>query len=673
MSTMFKPARMKKLRIITLDKYADSAVNSLHEAGLVQIEDISERIQQDAEWRQILKPSSASPFTGKISSLLMKTSGTVDFLQSMARKEKGILPLVKGFINPPPIEKVEVEALAVQDLIKKAEDALSEVESETKPKEEKLSQLESSKTKLENALDVSRNLIDFDLDLSLLEGSDYVSFISGKLSTESYDKFMIDLKDFTDEVVVFEKDSEQKGFKNLIIATLKEHTDEVLGFLRKLEFERYEFSGLEGKPSELITRSESQIESINAEKEFVLNDLADISDKWLKEFMGLQEQLEIEKQRSEIFSSFGETDNTKMFEGWVTKKKLEKALETIDEATEGHSIVDVTDPDLNNDNIPVHLDNPRFAKPYEMFVHMYSPPNYREVDPTILMAIVFPFFFGFCLTEAGYGVIDAIIGYIIFRGMGRDNKTWASLGLIMVACGVWAIILGLVTNSLIGDFIPRFILGDTQAKLLTTIDSINSFAHPENILLIALVVGIIHLNIGLLIGTYNNLVRGDVKEALGAQIVWFVLEAGVILIAAGFLLFGGGLLMYAGIGIFILSLIMLLYFNGLFGLMDVSGFLGNILSYARLLALCLSTGGIATTVNILTGIVAELIPVVGIVLAPFVFVGGQIANLAFQTLGAFINSLRLHYVEYFAQFYMGGSQKFRAFRAKRKYTDIGGK
>lgn len=670
---MFKPARMKKLRIITLDKYADSAVNALHEAGLVQIEDISERIQQDAEWRQILKPASSSPFTGKISSLLMKTTGTVDFLQSMARKEKGILPMVKGFINPPPIEKVEVEALAVKDLIKKAEDTLGEVESETKPKEEKLSQLESSKTELENALNVARNLIKFDLDLSLLEGSDYVSFISGKLSAESYDNFMIDLNDFTDEIIVFDEESEQKGFKNLIIVTLKEHNDEVLGHLRKLEFERFEFSNLEGKPNEIIAKSESEIESIKAEKESIFKDLADISDKWLKQLMGLKEQLEIEKQRNEIFSSFGETENTKMFEGWVTEKKLGDALTTIDEATEGHSIVDVTDPDVNNDNIPVHLDNPRFAKPYEMFVHMYSPPDYREIDPTIVMAIVFPFFFGFCLTEAGYGIIDAIVGYIIFRGMGKNSKTWANLGLIMVACGVWAIILGLVTNSLIGDFIPRFIMGDPQAIIPTTIDSINSFAHPENILIIALVVGIIHINMGLIFGAYNNLVRGDVREALGAQIVWFVLEAGVILLAAGFLLFGGGLLMYAGIGVFLLSIVLLVYFNGFFGIMDMSGFLGNVLSYARLLALCLSTGGIATTVNILTGIVGDMIPFIGIVIAPIIFIGGQIANLAFQTLGAFINSLRLHYVEYFAQFYIGGSQKFRAFRAKRKYTDLGGK
>ena len=102
-------------------------------------------------------------------------------------------------------------------------------------------------------------------------------------------------------------------------------------------------------------------------------------------------------------------------------------------------------------------------------------------------------------------------------------------------------------------------------------------------------------------------------------------------------------------------------------------FMGTILSYASLLALCLSTGGIAMTVNISNWTGCDMIPVIGIVLAPIVFIGGHIANCAFQSLGAFINSLRLHYVEYFAQFYIGGSQKFRAFRTKRKHTELGGK
>ncbi|BDZ66693.1 hypothetical protein [Methanobacterium ferruginis] len=370
---MFKPARMKKLRIITLDKYADSAVSSLHEAGLVQIEDISERIQQDAEWRQILKPSSASPFTGKISSLLMKTSGTVDFLSSMARKEKGILPMLKGFINPPPIEKVEVEALDAQELIKKAEKTLEEVESETKPNEEKLNQLDSRKTELENALKVSENLINFNVDLGLLEESDYVSFIAGKLSTESYNESKGILENLTDEIVIFDQDSELKGFKILVIITVKKHSDEVLSELRKLEFERFEFSGLSGKSDEIIQKSKSELESISTDRESVLSNLADVSAKWLSQLTALKEQLEIEKQRNEIFSSFGKTENTLMFEGWVPEKKVKDALVTIETSTEGHSIVDVSDPDVEKDNIPVHLDNPRFAKPYELFVHMYSP------------------------------------------------------------------------------------------------------------------------------------------------------------------------------------------------------------------------------------------------------------------------------------------------------------
>jgi V/A-type H+-transporting ATPase subunit I len=178
---------------------------------------------------------------------------------------------------------------------------------------------------------------------------------------------------------------------------------------------------------------------------------------------------------------------------------------------------------------------------------------------------------------------------------------------------------------------------------------------------------------GLLIGAYNNITRGDVREAMGAQIVWFVLEAGIIILAASYLTAGLTSGMIFGGPVILLSLIMLVYFNGAFGVMDLTGFLGTILSYARLLALCLSTGGIAMTVNILAGLSESLIPYIGFILAPIIFIGGHIANCAFQSLGAFINSLRLHYVEYFAQFYIGGSEKFKAFRTKRKYTDIGGK
>ena len=661
---MFKPARMKKLKVITLDKYAETAVNTLHDAGLVQIQDISERIQQDAEWKQILKPSHATPFLGKISSLLMKTTATSDFLDSVTRKDEGILPMVKGFINPPKIEKKEVEELEVEDLLDKAETLLDKVESKTKPREEKLNELESELSKLENATKVAENLIKFDVNLADLAETKHVSVIAGKMSLTSYEQFKASINDLPEEVVVFDSDTDDKEFKILIVITLSNYGDNISSSLRKLEFERFDLLGISGKPEEIIRNSESEKQTIEKEKEVILNELADISDEWLSELIVLKELLEIEKQRSEIFSSFGETNNTVMLEGWVTEKNLEKTIALIETTTEGHSIVDISDPDVEKDKIPIHLDNPRFAKPYELFVNMYSPPDYRELDPTILMAIIFPFFFGFCLTDAGYGVVDALIGLVLIYGLGKNSKLMANMGLILVACGVWAFILGMVTNGFIGDLFPRWILGGVA--LPTTIHAIDAFVHPENILYIALIIGVIHINMGLLMGAYNNITRGDVKEALGAQIIWFVLEAGIVAYVLTSSIYVAG-------PIIALSILMLIYFNGAFGLMDLTGFLGNLLSYARLLALCLSTGGIAMTVNILTGLTDTMIPVVGFILAPIVFIGGHIANCAFQSLGAFINSLRLHYVEYFAQFYIGGSQKFRAFRTKRIHTDVGGK
>ncbi len=669
---MFKSARMKKLKIITLDKYADPLVNSLHESSIVQIYDISERIQEDAEWKQILKPSHATPFLGKISSLLMKTTGLADFLDTVAKKDSGILTLAKGFVNPPRIEKRQVEDLSVNEILDNAEDILDQVETKTKPLEDKLSELDAERAKLTNAIYVANNLINFDFDLGNLEGSEYTSVISGKIALSSYEQFKSGIKDLPEEILVVDEDSTDKESKILVVITLKKNGDQVSSLLRKLEFERFELFGISGKPEEIIKNSESRIESIEKERESVSNDLAVIAADWHKDLLVLKEQLEIEKQRSEIFASFGETENTMMFEGWVAVKNLEKALSIIESTTMGYSLVDVLDPDVEKDKIPIQLDNPRFAKPYEMFVNMYSPPDYREIDPTILMAIIFPFFFGYCLTDAGYGVIDAIIGLVLFIGLGRNSKLMANIGLILVACGLWAFVLGMVTNGFIGDLFPRWIIG-MSTPLPTTIASINAFVFPQYILLMALIVGVIHINMGLLIGTYNNIVRGEVREALGSQIVWFVLEIGVVIAAAAYVLSGTTSAAIFGGPIIVLSLLMLMYLNGPYGVMDVTGFLGTVLSYARLLALCLSTGGIAMTVNILAGLSENLIPVIGIILAPLIFVGGHIANCAFQSLGAFINSLRLHYVEYFSQFYIGGSHKFKAFRTKRKHTEIGGK
>ncbi|REE28397.1 V/A-type H+-transporting ATPase subunit I [Methanothermobacter defluvii] len=653
---MFLPARMRKLKIITLDQYSDSVVRSLHEEGVTQIDDISERIQQDAEWRQILKPSRATPYTGRVSSLLMKTSGILDFLGSVAAEEKGLRDTIREFINPPIFEKREVEELDTESLIKRAEEILGRVESETRVMEEKLNELDSEKSTVESSLSVAEKLKDFDIDFSDLHDSEYITGIAGRITAENLPELREKLAEITEELIVSDKEGENRDERVLIIVTLKKHADSIASVLRRMEFERFEISELRGRPSEIISSSKTRLEEISRERQEIISKLRDINAEWEDELLVLKEQLEIEKERNEVFSHFGETRKTVMLEAWVPLKEADRVIAVVEESSEGHCVTDLEEPDP--EEVPVLLDNPRFAKPYETFVEMYSPLKYNEIDPTIFMAFVFPFFFGFCLTDAGYGIIDALIGFILYRGLGKVNNFMRNFGIIMMSCGVWAFILGMVTNGFIGDFFPRFL----NITLPTVIPAIDAFVNPQNILIMALTVGVLHINFGLILGARNNIRLGNMRDALGSQIVWLILELGIILY-----LLGG---MIVGAPVIVLAFAMLIYYNGLFGLMDISGFLGTLLSYARLLALCLSTGGIAMTVNILTGLSYEMIPVIGVVLAPIIFVFGHIANNAFQSLGAFINSLRLHYVEFFAQFYMGGKNKFNAFRAERNFTKI---
>ena len=251
--------------------------------------------------------------------------------------------------------------------------------------------------------------------------------------------------------------------------------------------------------------------------------------------------------------------------------------------------------------------------------------------------------------------------------MGKVKKSMNAFGYILIACGLWSIILGLITNGFLGD-LPQRIMG---FRLPTVIPAIESFVHPDTILLIAIAVGVVYTNIGFIVGAIDNLRYGEVKEAIGSQLCWFVFEAGIILLALGYTMSSIGMIgMVIGGILVIISIAMLVYSGGAYGIMDIFGFMGDILSYARLLALCLATGGIAMTVNILTVMVGDMIPFVGVIFAVFVFIFGHIANFLFQVLGAFINSLRLNYVEFFSQFFMSGKNKFEAFKADRIFTKI---
>ena len=665
---MFKTARMRKIRIVTLEKYVAPTVDALHESGLIQVSDISESIQQDPELAELVTPSKTSPYTGKLSSLLMKTNGISELLGNSLSEGHGLKDTLMSFISPDvPVQK-EVEKLDTPAFIEKAEDTLAQVESKTSVIESKLAALDTETSELKSNKSLANRLSNFDMDLALLKDSKYTSTTVGRIDAESASEIKNELSNLTDELEVFTVPMADDDGEIITVVTLKEFSDDVYSTLRKYDFEKIEVGDVEGTPQHIISKADSRLLTIDSERGSVKKELRAVAEQWDDEILALKEQLENEKEKNEILSSFVQTNDAYVLEAWVPVEDTEKVEQIVEKSSDGHCAFETIEVEGTDDeNVPILQQNGWYAKPFEYLVDMYAPVRYNAIDPTIFVAITFPFFFGFCLTDAVYGLVVAAIGVVLLKGLGKVKESMHSFGWILIWSGLWAVVLGLITNGFIGDF-PERIAG---FRLPTVFAPVEAFKHPETILIIAIAVGLLYVNIGFIIGAINNLRYGRTKEALGSQICWFVFEAGLLLLVLGFMMPAIGMIGMALGGILILAAIgILIWANGAFGLMDIFGFLGDVLSFARLLALCLATGGIAMTVNILAQMLDQMVPFVGIVLAVIVFIGGHIANFAFQVLGAFINALRLNYVEFFSQFFMEGKGKFEAFKAKRTFTKI---
>ena len=596
----------------------------------------------------------------------MKTNGISELLGNSLSEGHGIKDTLMSFISPDmPVQK-KVEDLDTEAFIAKAEETLSEVGSKTHVIEGKLAALDSETSELKSNKSLANLLSNFDMDLALLKDSKYTSTTVGRINVESASEIKTKLSNLTDELDMFTVPSDDKNYVIIVVVTLKEFNDEVYSTLRKFEFEKIEIGNVEGNPQQIISNADARLSTIESERAAVKSELRVVAEQWDDEILALKEQLENEKEKNDILSAFVKTKDSYMLEAWVPVNDTEKVEQLVEKSSEGHCAFELIEVEGTDDeDVPILQQNGWYAKPFEYLVDMYSPVRYNEIDPTIFVAIMFPIFFGFCLTDAIYGLVVSAIGVVLLRGMGKINKTMNAFGWILIWSGLWAVILGLITNGFIGDF-PERIMG---FRLPTVFAPVEAFKHPDTILIIAIAIGVIYTNIGFIIGAIDNFRYGNKKEAIGSQLCWFVLEAGVIFLALGYLMPAIGMIGYIIGGVLVIACIgMLVYANGAYGVMDIFGFMGDVLSYARLLALCLATGGIAMTVNILAQMLNNMVPYAGIVLAIFIFIFGHIANFAFQVLGAFINALRLNYVEFFSQFFMGGKGKFEAFKASRTFT-----
>jgi len=434
------------------------------------------------------------------------------------------------------------------------------------------------------------------------------------------------------------------------------------------EPEFMDFKDGEKEPSKIVKECKKEIDELNKK----INEVSEkISEKGFDyhKYMILYDYFLSRIDRTEVLNKSLSTNKVFILEGWVEEDNR-TILQNIADEYEGVQLNWLKP--AKDEKPPVKLKNNSLSSPYEAITGLYALPKSGEVDPTPYIAGFFALFFGFCMTDAAYGIILVAISFYLMPKLPEGRKyLW-----IFVGGGLLTIFAGAITGSWFGNNIemafPELSAIGVFRQKLTLFDP---FANPLNFLMLSLVFGAVQIFTGLVISIKEKIIEKKYFNAFANEISWILffafLGAFAVTKSSAFKIF-----MVIPILIIILfssqskSVIMRLAKGGFTAFNGLIGFLGNILSYSRIMALGLVTAGLAMSVNILAKIVRELVPGFGIVLAVLIFIGGHLFSIAINTLSSFVHTMRLQFAEFFPYFYEGGGERFEPFSLVGKYTRI---
>ncbi len=382
--------------------------------------------------------------------------------------------------------------------------------------------------------------------------------------------------------------------------------------------------------------------------------------------------------------------------GWIKEKDIEELKIKIAQRFQNLALF-ISEP-LNNEAVPVALENHPLLEPFEFITQMYGLPNYQGLDPTPFLAPFFFLFFAFCLSDVGYGlalILGCLWALKKFR-MGIQGKNFFRLFLYG---GIGAVVLGAFTGSWFGNLFDLF--GERLVFFKRVKESTLLFdplKEPQRLLGIALALGLIQLWLGVVVAGIKNFKNKRYRDILydqGFLLIFLLGFTGIGLVFLNLLeknlsSFFSWAFLVGGLGLIFTQGrqqkgLKAKLFYGLYNFYtNFSGYLSDVLSYSRLWALGLVTGVMAGTINLiifqLSEMVASLFPgqgvfsflrlIIAFVFGLIVFTGGHFFAFLMNLLGAFVHPLRLQFVEFFSKFFKETGVPFKAFKVETRYIAL---
>ncbi len=453
-----------------------------------------------------------------------------------------------------------------------------------------------------------------------------------------------------------------------IVVCLNQNLSDLQKLLRSADFETAGFEGMTGTAAELIKQNSKKLEQAQNQLNDEYKKAASLSKNLLKLEI-LHDHYENLLNREQTKGAAPATEQAVLLEGWVKKgdyTRLEKIVSHF-----GASSMGRIEP-AEDEEIPVEIENKNVIKPFEVITRLYGMPRHFEVDPTVFLAPFFAVFFGLCLTDAGYGIVILAVSIYFIRKMQGDKK----LMWMLTICSVATVIAGALMGGWFGDAVQKFIpsLEPLRQKMMW----FDPLKYPLRFFTLSLILGYIQIMAGLLIAFLHDLKRKLYIAALCDRLSWLIMLNSVVafvLAKTGKLPgWSGPIFGYAAL----FSAAVIFLFSqreggwparlgmGFYNLFSAIFYIGDVLSYIRLMALGLVTAGLAMAVNQIAELAYEL-PFVGLIAAILILIVGHLINLAINALGAFVHTLRLQYAEFFPKFFVGGGLLFRPLGKDYKY------
>lgn len=449
------------------------------------------------------------------------------------------------------------------------------------------------------------------------------------------------------------------------IVSKNNNKDLVKEILRKSNFNKLSLS-LEKKPCEYIEEFNKEIE----EKTNVNNDIVEKFKQYADDIEDLEVCYEYycnEKLREIKSEGFGKTDELVVLEGFIPTEKENEFKKQIEDVCSNYYYLTMEKVAKTSNDAPIKLKNGKFSDAFEGLVKTYSMPSYNEIDPTPLVAPFYWLFFGMMVADFGYGLLVTILSGLVLKtcnlkeAMRKNVKFFFYLGFSIM---LWGAIYGSYFSLPLG--IPGLI---------------NPTTDYNTILKLSIIIGLIHVFVGLGAKAYMQIRDGKPLDAFYDVGLWYLTLTTVILLLLGKYMGFNPIAMKVIKYIMILSMIGIILTGGrevkniggriglgIYSLYGISGYMGDLISYARLMALGLSGGFIALSVNQICAMVGFKPATIIFVIIIFVF--GQTFNILLSLLGAYVHSARLIYVEFFGKFYEGGGKEFKDFKIDEKYINI---